>query len=94
MAWIIPALTIASMGVGIAQGVQSLQAGGKKDSLSQLQTTPLPAKPTEEAAGVDAAAELKRRKKISALSGGTTDITRGKALVSETNIGKQTLGGS
>ena len=97
MAFILPAIAAVSGIVGIISGIRGITGAGKKDSGAGAGAgappapAPLPEKPTEEKAQVSAADEMKRRRRISLLSGGLTNITRGQALVPEKNIERKSL---
>ena len=94
MAFLAPLLSIASAGLGIFTGIKSLIGGGKKDKGEPAPAPkPLPAQPKVEDAKQKAADQVARRRKISLLSGGDTNITRGQALLSEGDVGRKTLGG-
>lgn len=90
MAFVAPLLGILGAAAGVATAVQSMTQS-KKASKEQPQPGPLPTTPTESAAKTDAAAELKKRRQASFLSGGLTNLTRGAALVPEANIGRKSL---
>ena len=95
LAPLIPLMTAAAAGFSIYQGVTSMNRQGK-DDISAQPPAPIapPEVPTPMDAEADAAAEVKKKRKISALTGGTTDMTRGKALVSESSIGRKSLLGA
>jgi len=90
MAFLAPAISALSGIVGIATGIKSLF--GKKEKVPE--PAKLPAVPTAEDAEAKAQAEIKKRRRISFLSGGQTNITRGQALVSEANLGRTELLGA
>ncbi len=83
---------LATAGLGIATGVKSLLSSSK--GAKDTQQVKSPKAPTEEDAQSKAAASVAKRRRISLLSGGETNITRGKALVPEENLGRKTLLGS
>ena len=89
-----PLLTTIGAGVSIATGIKSL-VSKPKAAASQPAPAPTPqaapAVPTVEDAAIKAQEEAKKRRRISFLSGGNTDITRGQALVPESAIGKKSL---
>jgi hypothetical protein len=79
---------------GIGAGIHSIISGSKKGDKSPSAPAPLPKAPTAEDAAIKAKADLQKRRRISVLSGGVTDVTRGKALVSEEQVGKKSLLGA
>ena len=93
LAPLIPLLTVASLGVGIASGVKSLTAKPQSEGrVGQAPApAPLPEAPKVEDAQAKAKAELDKKRRISFLSGGKTNVTQGKALVSESEIGRNSL---
>ena len=99
MAWIVPAVTAAASAVGIAQGVKALTAksaspyiGGKAIEPLKPETEPdVTAESVAKTAEESATAKLKKRLRISALTGGKTNLTRGKALIPEDMIQKKAL---
>ncbi len=92
MAFLLPLIGAVSGAIGIATGIKSLVSGGG----SQKQTPapepkPLPKTPTLEDASKKAEDAVGRRRRISLLSGGKTNITRGQALVAESDIARKSL---
>ncbi len=84
--------------VGIFTGVKSLFGGGKKESAPARQPAPtpkpLPPAPKIEDAKKAGADETARRRRISLLSGGRTNVTRGQATLAEGDVGRKTLLGA
>jgi len=92
LAALAPILTAASAGMGVYSGIKAMTA--KKDDKAPGSPAPLPAAPTGADAQMKADADLKKRRRISVLSGGVTDKTRGQALVGEDSVGKKSLLGA
>lgn len=91
MAFLSAAIPFLSSAAGIATGIKSLVNKPKSSSAPAPTPAPLPDKPTIEKAETKAGVDVARRRKISALSGGVTNLTRGNALVPEANIGRKSL---
>lgn len=93
LAALAPALGAVASGVAIATGIKSLVSKPPKQSAPP--TPPKPPAPPQ-VADAEAAAEIdtKNRRRASLLTGGRTDLTRGKALVSPTDVGKKSLIGA
>ena len=93
MAAILPVIAAVSGAIGIAQGIKALSSSNKESAQQAPVQAPakLPEVPKEEDAQAKAAEELKRRRRISVLSGGQTNVTRGKALVPESAVGTKSL---
>ena len=89
MGFLLPIISAVSGVVGIVSGIKGLTQSQK--SSAPPAPAPLPEKLTIEGAATDAKAESAKRRRISLLSGGNTDITRGSALVPEGSIGRKTL---
>ena len=89
----LPLLKAVGATVGIATGVKSLVGGGKSASAQEAapEPKPLPSAPKPEDAAKKAESEVTRRRRISLLSGGRTNITRGRALVPESAIERKSL---
>ena len=92
---ILPLVKAVGGAVGIAAGVKSLTQKSSALAGQPAPTPqPLPTPPTVEDAQKSAGIDVAKRRRISVLSGGVTNVTRGKALVSEENIGTKSLLGS
>ena len=91
MAWLVPLVSLATAGVGLYQGIKANKDAKKASSIMPQAPAPLPTAPTEVSAAEKAKIDLQKRRRISVLSGGDTDKTRGQALVSETNVGAKKL---
>ena len=90
LAPLLPALMTVSTGLGIFNTIKGMN---RKDGNMQVTQppAPLPTAPTQMDAATKAKEDLQKRRRISVLSGGDTDKTRGQALVSEANVGAKTL---
>ena len=96
MAFLAPLLGVISTGVGIATGIKALTSKNKGSSAQQAapQPQPLPEQPKQEDAAAKAKEDMAKRRRISVLSGGNTNVTRGKALTTESDVGKKALLGA
>lgn len=90
MGFIAPVISAVAGIASIASTAKGLF--GKKDKAPAPKAAP--AAPTVEGAQKDATAEVNRRRRISLLSGGNTDVTRGAALVDPTSVTKKSLLGA
>lgn len=63
----------------------------KQSAPSAPALAPLPAAPTSADASAKAQAEVDKKRRISLLSGGDTNLTNGTAAVSSTDVGKNKL---
>ena len=91
--------TAAALGAGAFFGGKSLlKTAGKAFTSGQAApapaTKPPPEAPKIEDAAKQAKADVARRRRISVLSGGVTNITKGQALVSEGNLARKSLLGT
>ncbi len=88
-------LAVATAGVGIAASTKSLLSRGSQQQRTPApEPKPIPKAPTVEDATKKAESQVARRRRISLLSGGQTNITRGQATLSESDVGKKSLLGS
>ena len=98
MAFLVPfiPLIVGAMGVGasIYSTSASKTAASKARNAQQDAPAPLPTAPTEGDAQAKAAEDMQTRRRISMLSGGDTDVTKGKALVAPADSAKKTLLGA
>jgi len=86
MAFLAPLAALATAGAGIAGAVTSIRAQRKA---SQAKPPPRP-----EDAKIDAKADVRRRKRISFLSGGQTNVTGGAgALAQSSSVNTKSLVG-
>jgi len=85
-----PFLSAVGAGVSIATGIRSLVSKPKAQD-SAPTPPPVPEKPTIEQAQETAVDQVKKRRRISLLTGGRTNITRGQALVPESSVEKKSL---
>lgn len=90
MAFAAPIISAIAGIASIASTASSLF--GKKNKAPTPQAAP--AAPTVEGAQKNAADEVNRRRRISLLSGGNTDVTRGAALVDPNSVTKKSLLGA
>jgi hypothetical protein len=93
MAFAIPFITAAAGALSIATGIKSLVGGKKSSSSTPSNPEALPKTPNAADASESAEKELKKRRKISVLSGGNTDKTRGQALAKESDVTRKSLVG-
>lgn len=92
-AGVIGAGAVVGGGLSIASSVRSLIS--KPPSASTPKSQPLPPTPKIEDATKKAQAEVERRRRISLLTGGQTNVTGGAgAVVPEVNIGRKSLVGA
>lgn len=96
MAFLLPVIQAISGVVGITTGIKSIIGGDKKASPSAPAPTPkpLPAAPKPEDAQKKAEESVARRRRISVLSGGETNVTRGQSLLAEGDVGVKKLLGA
>lgn len=90
MAFAVPIISAISGIASIASTAKGLF--GKKDKAPTPQASP--AVPTPQDAQTSATDEVNRRRRISLLSGGNTDVTRGTALVDPNSVTKKSLLGA
>lgn len=77
-------------GVGAYSSLQGMKDAKKKAA----SPPPLPATPDSQDAAQSAAETLKKRRRISLLSGGDTNVTRGTGAITPANLGQKTLLGA
>lgn len=79
-----------AMAIGaIASTVQTISSLKRKDTPAAAPAAP--AAPTMQNAQTDAKAEVEKRRRISLLSGGNTDVTRGQAALQSGQVGTKSL---
>ena len=90
-----PAISAIGGLLGIATSVKSLISKNQKPSAGPVPIQPqMPKQPTQADASQKAAEAVKKRQRVSLLSGGKTNITRGKALVSQEELPTKSLVGA
>lgn len=90
MAFIAPLLGAVGAGLGLFSQIKA----SKKAAAPPPPVAPTPKTPTPEDATGKAAAKVKRRRRISLLSGGKTNVTGGQAVVGEAQLGRKELTGA
>lgn len=88
----LPAMLPAIAGlVGAGASIYSTVQSSKSRKAQQRSVTPNPTAPNYEESEAKAREDMKRRRKISFLSGGKTDMTRGTGVVGQSSIGTKSL---
>lgn len=89
MAAVLPIISAVGGVLGIMQSIKGLK-GSKEEAPA---APPMPEAPKMEDAQGKAAEDVKKRRRMSLLSGGMTDITKGTADVGAGNVGLKNLVG-
>ena len=90
-----PAIGAISGAIGIATGIKSLLSKPKEAAKAPApEPRPIPKAPTVEDAQKKAQGQVARRRRISLLSGGETNVTGGKATLQEGDVGRKSLLGA
>lgn len=80
--------------IGLVSAIAPMFSKQKQQQQAPPALAPLPAAPTSADASAKAQAEVDKKRRISLLSGGDTNLTKGAATVGTEDVGKKTLGGS
>lgn len=92
MGFIAPIIAAVSSGFGLFQQIK----GSRKAAAPPAPPPPVkpPPRVTEGEAKEKATADVGRRRRISLLSGGQTNVTKGQATVGESQLGRKSLVGA
>jgi ABC-type Mn2+/Zn2+ transport system ATPase subunit len=91
MAFAAPLIGLASAGLGLYQSVKGMKDARRQQAPAVQQS---PVAPKAEDASKSAAMEVRRRRRISMLSGGQTNKTQGMAQLGAGSVAQKTLLGA